>query len=241
MYVLTIAFALVFLGGFCSALPNIYNRTFEGYYCNVRKCTTAFYKNLQNDASAICELQYHLAAACVGKVFYGCVGNFLTQNKSRAVLNQVLINEKKMCIDGPLDAFANPIKSHPDVNMTCTGDYSQKFAMCGKTLQQKFVANPSDASLCGEYATAKKCVKDLLPSECTFNSQDEEAFNFQLDDYNPFCGNNRDPGATGSAHCSDSQVVPTTAVPCNKSNAVFSRQFILFFALAAYLVFMQGN
>ena len=93
-------------------------------------------------------LQYHLATACVGKVFYGCVGNFLTQNKSRGVLNQVLINEKKMCEDGPLEAFGNPERSHPTHNVTCRGNYSEKYAMCGKTLQQKFVTNPSDTSLC---------------------------------------------------------------------------------------------
>ena len=93
-----------------------------------------------------------------------------------------------------------------------------------------------------DYVKAKKCLKNLLLSECIFNSQDEEAINFQLDDYNPFCANNRDPGATGSAHCSDYQVVSTTAVatilPCSKSNVISSKQLILFFLLAVYLVFI---
>lgn len=102
---------------------------------------------------SINRLEYHLAAACVGKVFYGCVGNFLSQNKSRDVFNQVIINEKKMCVDGPLDTFGNPARSHPGVNLTCSGNFSDALsdaltAQCGMTLQQKFVANPSDSSLC---------------------------------------------------------------------------------------------
>ena len=52
-----------------------------------------------------------------------------------------------------------------------------------------------------EQAKAKKCVRDLLASECTFNSQGRELLNLALGDYNPFCANNRDPGATGNDQC----------------------------------------
>lgn len=92
-----------------------------------------------------------------------------------------------------------------------------------------------------EYAKAKKCVKDLTPTVCNFTSQDEEAYNFQLDDYNPFCVNNRDPGATGSAHCSDFQPPATTTptmIPCNKGDVISVKQLILFFMVTIYLLFM---
>ena len=52
-----------------------------------------------------------------------------------------------------------------------------------------------------EHAKAKKCVRDLLASECTFNSQTRQLLNLALGDYNPFCADNRDPGATGRDQC----------------------------------------
>ena len=56
-------------------------------------------------------------------------------------------------------------------------------------------------NLDSEQAKAKKCVRDLLASECTFNSQTRQLLNLALGDYNPFCADNRDPGATGSDQC----------------------------------------
>ena len=84
-----------------------------------------------------------------------------------------------------------------------------------------------------EYSKAKKCVKDLLTSQCTFSPLDARAFDFQYDDYNPFCANNRDPGATGSDQCVDS--TPTT-IACNRSGVVSTTQFILFLLMAMYHV-----
>ena len=97
---------------------------------------------------SIYRLQYHQAAACVGTVFYGCVENYLSQNESLKILNNVLTLVKLMCTEGSVDAIANPLISHSDVNITCSSNYSQKADMCKKTIQQKFVANPSDTTLC---------------------------------------------------------------------------------------------
>ena len=53
-----------------------------------------------------------------------------------------------------------------------------------------------------EHAKAKKCVRDLLALECTFSSPScWELLNLAFGDYNPFCANNRDPGATGNYQC----------------------------------------
>lgn len=52
-----------------------------------------------------------------------------------------------------------------------------------------------------ENAKAKKCLKNLLRSQCTFSSSDQELIDLGFNDYNPFCKNNRDPEATGNDQC----------------------------------------
>ena len=38
-----------------------------------------------------------------------------------------------------------------------------------------------------ENAKAKKCLKNLSRSECTFSSSDQELIDLSYNDYNPFC------------------------------------------------------
>ena len=52
-----------------------------------------------------------------------------------------------------------------------------------------------------EYAKAKKCLKNLVASACSFSSSEQELLDLGFSDYNPFCENNRDPGATGNDQC----------------------------------------
>ena len=47
----------------------------------------------------------------------------------------------------------------------------------------------------------KKCLKNLIHSDCTFSSAEREVLDLGFADYNPFCANNRDPGATGNDQC----------------------------------------
>jgi len=52
-----------------------------------------------------------------------------------------------------------------------------------------------------EQAKAKKCLKDLMHSDCTFSPLIQEALDLDFGEYNPFCPNRRDPGATGKDQC----------------------------------------
>ena len=52
-----------------------------------------------------------------------------------------------------------------------------------------------------EEAKQKKCLKNLIDSDCNFSFADREFLDLSLADYNPFCANNRDPGATGNDQC----------------------------------------
>ena len=47
----------------------------------------------------------------------------------------------------------------------------------------------------------KKCLKNLIDSDCTISFTDREVLDLGFADYNPFCANDRDPGATGNDQC----------------------------------------
>ena len=65
-----------------------------------------------------------------------------------------------------------------------------------------------------ENAKAKKCLKNLIASACTLPPERQEVLDLSLNDYNPFCEDNRDPGAIGNDQCygSSSKGSPSTAV-----------------------------
>ena len=52
-----------------------------------------------------------------------------------------------------------------------------------------------------EHAKAKRCLKNLIDSDCNFPAQGKQLLELAYGDYNPFCANNRDPGATGNDQC----------------------------------------
>ena len=52
-----------------------------------------------------------------------------------------------------------------------------------------------------QYATSKRCLKNLVDSDCNFPALAKEVLELGYGDYNPFCANNRDPGATGNDQC----------------------------------------
>lgn len=67
-----------------------------------------------------------------------------------------------------------------------------------------------------ENAKAKKCLKNVIASACNYPPGTQEIFDLTLGDYNPFCEDNRDPGATGNDQCygygSSYKGSPSTAV-----------------------------
>ena len=44
-------------------------------------------------------------------------------------------------------------------------------------------------------------MKNLTASDCHFTPSQQEVIDLDLSDWNPFCQNNRDPGATGKDQC----------------------------------------
>lgn len=52
-----------------------------------------------------------------------------------------------------------------------------------------------------EHAKAKRCWMKAIESDCKYSSDFFEAIRFDMVEYNPFCANNRHPGATGNDQC----------------------------------------
>ncbi len=88
-----------------------------------------------------------------------------------------------------------------------------------------------------EQAKAKQCLKKLMDSDCTFPSTVQEALDLSFGDYNPFCSNNRDPGATGKDQCDGVKDLdnPYNAAAGLKSSVLQA----LLFAVASLLFFVK--
>ena len=90
---------------------------------------------------------HYTTFACIRKVFNGCVKDALNQTEAAAQLARS-VNENVFCIEGPFEILANPRRIVPFVSLTCNNAYDQGVPVCGKILQQMFVANRADTSLC---------------------------------------------------------------------------------------------
>ena len=52
------------------------------------------------------------------------------------------------------------------------------------------------------YAESKKCLRDLIDSDCNYPAETKKMLDFtSYGVYNPFCADNRDPGATKNDQC----------------------------------------
>ena len=80
-------------------------------------------------------------------------------------------------------------------------------------------------------------MKDLIASStCTFSPFVQELLDLGLGDYNPFCEDNRDPGATGNDQCygygSSYKGSPSTAV----MNMGFAQALLFYFLFLFFFV-----
>ncbi|XP_058953103.2 uncharacterized protein [Pocillopora verrucosa] len=192
-FTLILVGAVAFLVGSHEALPNVGRCTFMEYFCAARKCTTFFYKGLQKDPRGDCFTKFNQMKDCVVKVLKYCADS-LTHSTIRRIVDQNFRSTE--CSEGPA-----LIPSSSAASLPCSSSFVTKANACGRTFRQIFVVDKSNSSLCAEEAERKKCVKNLVDSDCTFSSADQEVLDLGFADYNPFCANNRDPGATGNDQC----------------------------------------
>ncbi|CAH3153714.1 unnamed protein product [Pocillopora meandrina] len=163
------------------------------YFCAARKCATFFYKGLQKDPKGDCSAKFNQMKDCVVKVVKYC-DDSLTDSTIRRIVDKDL--KSKECSEGR--ALIPPSSA---ASLPCSSSFVTEANACTRTFRQIFVADKSSSSLCTEEAKMKKCLKNLIHSDCTISYTDREVLDLGFTDYNPFCANNRDPGATGNDQC----------------------------------------
>ncbi|XP_066030640.1 uncharacterized protein [Pocillopora verrucosa] len=192
-FTLIVVVAVAFLVESHEALPPVGQCTFMEYFCAGRKCATFFYKGLQKDPNGDCLAKFNQMKDCVVKVSKYCADS-LTDSTIRRIVDESF--DSKECSEGP--ALIPPSSAS---SLPCSSSFVTEANACTRTFRQIFVADKSNSSLCTEEAKQKKCLKNLIDSDCTFSFAEKEFLDLSLADYNPFCANNRDPGATGNDQC----------------------------------------
>lgn len=202
MYLKSILFVLAILSGSQAKddeLPKIGDCTYMEYHCDANKCQTDFFKGLQKDPNGDCSAKFKKLINCVIKTVEICVGNVLPESW---IVNLVHGNfkENTTCLKG-----GREIPSLLSLDYLCNSSFIPAANNCSRNFHQKFDADKSDPELCSENADAKKCLKNVTETACTFDPKTKPALDLQLgfSDYNPFCDNNRDPGATGKDQCDE--------------------------------------
>ncbi|CAH3153685.1 unnamed protein product [Pocillopora meandrina] len=196
MICFSVLFAFVFLVGNDAALPNVGSCTFMEHYCSARKCSTAFIKIFQKDPKANCGAELSKLKNCVVDVMMVCMGDSLQESQVRDIVDMTF-TEKQQCLDGSMEIPTMP----PTSGSICSASFSSNADTCVRSFHQKFAKDKSDPALCSENAKAKRCLKNLIDFDCNFPALAKEALELAYSDYNPFCANNRDPGATGNDQC----------------------------------------
>lgn len=138
-----------------------------------------------------------------------------------------------MCFEGTMEIPTVPPNTGSSV---CPNSFSSDANHCMRSFHQKFAVDKSDPSLCTEAAKAKKCMKGVV-SECNFPAYLKETLDKSYSDpYNPYCANNRDPGATGNGICDG---VKDLNNPLNKAsglkNIVFQTVSLSFLLLMFFV------
>ncbi|PFX31233.1 hypothetical protein AWC38_SpisGene3903 [Stylophora pistillata] len=128
---------------------------------------------------------------CVFKVTKYCADS-LTDSSIRRIVDKNFHSTE--CSEGPAQIESS-------AGLPCSSSFASEANACGKTFRKIFVGDKSNSSLCAEQAKKKKCLKNLIDSDCTISFADRELLDLGFADYNPFCANNRDPGATGNDQC----------------------------------------
>ncbi|RMX45170.1 hypothetical protein pdam_00017475 [Pocillopora damicornis] len=117
----------------------------------------------------------------------------------------------------------------PPGNDFCSASFDNDISNCVQSFEQKFRKDKSDSALCSEYAKAKKCSRDVIDSDCNYPSETKELLDLLYDAYNPFCADNRDPGATKNSPCSGVVIEKDANAAAGTKPSVFQALMFAFF------------
>ncbi|XP_031565263.1 uncharacterized protein LOC116300522 [Actinia tenebrosa] len=195
-----IAILIVLAGTFAciqAALPNVGTCNYENYNNKIRTCITQFIKVCQENPNGKCSIYYDSFIDCSAKSAISCFPSLLI-DQMKASLKQI-IPEEYMCEKAGLQA---PDLSQIKVTIPCDislSEYQNKINKCSDNFVKKWSANRADSTLCREYLNVKNCVKNTIHKYCQLKGDIQEAFDYQFDNYNPFCPKSVDPGSKVSS------------------------------------------
>lgn len=190
----SILFAFVFLVGSDGTLPNVGSCTFKENYCSLQKCTTTFHKAFQKDPKADCGTIANELKNCMLAVMKVCLGDLTSESVIKQSLD-ASFKEKDYCEKASVELEMS------SYNAFCPASFNNDVNTCVRSFRQKYIKDKSDPALCSEYAEAKKCSKNVIDSSCNYPPSTKEIFDMIYSVHNPFCSDNRDPGATGNDPC----------------------------------------
>lgn len=189
-----ILFTFVFLVGSDGTLPNVGSCTFKEFFCSSRKCETAFYKAFQKDPKADCGTIATKLKNCMLAVSKVCWKGIISESLIEQSFNANFKTED-------LCEKASVGLDMPTNNSFCPASFNNDVNACYRSFRQKYIKDKSDPALCSGYAEAKKCLINLIDSDCNYPPNSTGILDMTLSVYNPFCSDNRDPGATRNAPC----------------------------------------
>ncbi|XP_022783949.1 uncharacterized protein LOC111324607 [Stylophora pistillata] len=163
-------------------------------FCDMRKCITLFIKALQNDPEGDCGVKVNQTISCVRRAYMICLG---THHANHFEDVRIQFTEYSMCHEGSLGL---PTPHSLEVLVShCSESFNSNLNTCTKSFQETFSRDKADPDLCEEHANATECLRKLYASTCTgLVAIYQELFNltFIENNYNPYCVDNRDPGAS---------------------------------------------
>lgn len=191
-----VVFLLVFLSGNEATLSNSYvgDCRFLELFCDMRKCVTMFIKELQNDSVGDCGAKVNKTINCIRRTYNICFGTDYARHFESV---RVQFTETSMCHEG---ALGLPTSHSLEVLAAhCPESFSTNLNNCLKSFQGTFARDKTDPDLCKEHAKATECVRKLFASTCPklpTSYRELIDLTFIKNNYNPYCDNNRDPGAS---------------------------------------------
>ncbi|CAH3136442.1 unnamed protein product [Pocillopora meandrina] len=174
------------LNGYCSRV----------FVNNTEACLKTFHDKFIANRSdtTLCEAKVNKTINCIRRTYNICFGTDYARHFESV---RVQFTETSMCHEG---ALGLPTSHSLEVLAAhCPESFSTNLNNCLKSFQGTFARDKTDPDLCKEHAKATECVRKLFASTCPklpTSYRELIDLTFIKNNYNPYCDNNRDPGAS---------------------------------------------
>ncbi|XP_022783980.1 uncharacterized protein LOC111324635 isoform X3 [Stylophora pistillata] len=182
---------------YCSDIRSSFSSRFGSctrreYLNRSRDCLANFIRTLKKYPKKPCGLVFRKRLHnCAKNVALHCHKNDTSYNKKRietGFKKMRSFNQRRYC-DGFQFQFPYPaVKSGQ-----CTDSYFEHRKKCSYQFVEAYIKKKTEKSLCGQYAEAKRCAKNVTLEHCNVTPKLEDDIDFIYDEFNPFCAKRKDP------------------------------------------------